>query len=84
MAAGSDSKGDRLLRRSTDVTPSVRLQGVTAYPKDDKLVECAVAGGAEMIVSGDRHLLEHGSHEGIRIISPAAFVTYLEMESPAE
>ena len=59
-----------------------QLKVIDVDPKDDKFVECAVAGGADMIVSGDRHLLELGSYEGIRIVSPAVFVTFLELESP--
>jgi len=66
------------------VSPTVRLPGITADPKDDKFIECAVEGGADVIVSGDKHLLELGSYEGIQIVSPAAFVMYLAMESPAE
>lgn len=66
------------------VVPSIRLRVVEADPKDDKFIECAVAGGADVIVSGDKHLLALGSYEGIRIVSPAAFVMLLELESPAE
>jgi putative PIN family toxin of toxin-antitoxin system len=72
---------DRLLRTAIEVSPSMRLPGVTADPKDDKFVECAIEGGADMIVSGDKHLLELGSYEGIQIVAPAVFVTYLEQES---
>jgi putative PIN family toxin of toxin-antitoxin system len=44
----------------------VEIQGdlhvVTADPDDDKFVECAQMAGAEIIVSGDRHLLDLGKY----------------------
>lgn len=52
------------------VTITQRLQVVAADPKDDKIIECAVGGGATHIVTGDRrHLLPLGSYQGIAIVS---------------
>jgi predicted nucleic acid-binding protein len=36
-----------------------------------------VDGLADYIVSGDRHLLDLGEHEGIRILTPRAFLGLL-------
>jgi putative PIN family toxin of toxin-antitoxin system len=41
---------------------------------DDWVLATAVAGRAEMIVTGDPDLLVLGSHEAIRIVSPRQFV----------
>jgi putative PIN family toxin of toxin-antitoxin system len=41
---------------------------------DDHLIAAAAAGGAELVVSGDRDLLGIGSHQGIGIVSPAEAV----------
>jgi putative PIN family toxin of toxin-antitoxin system len=73
---------NKLFRAANEIVPTARLPGVIADPKDDKFIECAVAGEADLIVSGDRHLLELGSFEGIRIVTPAVFVSFLEWESP--
>jgi hypothetical protein len=43
-------------------------------PDDDKFIECALVAGAEVIVSGDHHLLDLGEHEGVRILSAAEFL----------
>jgi predicted nucleic acid-binding protein len=43
-------------------------------PDDDKFLELAVNGRAELIVSGDNDLLSMESFRGIPIISPAGFV----------
>ncbi|MEJ8859052.1 PIN domain-containing protein [Variovorax robiniae] len=37
---------------------------------DDHVVAAAVAGQVEVIVSGDRHLLQMQSHAGIAIFNP--------------
>lgn len=49
-------------------------------PDDDHVLACAVAGQAHYIVSGDPHLLNLRAYQGIRILSPAAFVALLGEE----
>ena len=51
------------------------LKAVPADPDDDKVLECAEAGGATHIVTGDRrHLLPLGSFNGIPIVTAADFL----------
>lgn len=46
-----------------------RLKGATTDPDDDKVIECAVVGGATHIVTGDRkHLLPLHSYQSILIV----------------
>ena len=69
---------DAVQQCSQLVTITHNLKVVVADPDDDKIVECAVVGGATHIVTGDRrHLLPMGSYQGISIISPADFLTLL-------
>ncbi|MGI8644249.1 MAG: putative toxin-antitoxin system toxin component, PIN family [Thermomicrobiales bacterium] len=57
------------------VATSDSLQGIANDPCDNMVLECAVAGNADVIVTGDKkHLLPLGSYEGIPIVSPATFV----------
>ena len=44
---------------------------ILADPDDDHVLACALAAQAELIVSGDRHLLELGVFQGIEIITAA-------------
>ena len=60
---------------ATDV-PTLRV--VLNDPKDDPIIATAVAAKADFLVTGDRaHLLPIGEYEGIRILSPRAFLDIL-------
>ncbi|MFN8499296.1 MAG: putative toxin-antitoxin system toxin component, PIN family [Anaerolineae bacterium] len=59
---------------ATVIEPTRRLDIVQDDADDNKLLECAVEGGAEIIASGDSHLLSLKGYEGIEILSPAAFL----------
>lgn len=50
------------------VTPKQPLQVVAADPADDRVLECAVEGAADLIVTGDRHLLDLRRYDSIRIV----------------
>ena len=50
------------------------IGGVVRDPEDQKFVDCAVAGRADYLVTGDEDLLSLGEHGGVQIVSPAAFV----------
>ncbi len=59
------------------VEPEERLHVVEEDESDNRYVECAAAGSAQYIVSGDEHLLRVGNYRGIEIITPAAFVAFI-------
>lgn len=43
-------------------------------PDDEQILACAVDGRADLIVSGDRHLLALGSYQNIPILPPRDFL----------
>ena len=59
------------------------LKVIVADPDDDAILECAVIGQAQYLVSGDRHLLAVGNYQGIQIVKAAEFLAVLQDTSKA-
>ena len=55
--------GEQVMRRQ-------RVDAVKDDPDDNRILECALAAGADVIVSGDGHLLRLASYEGVTILTP--------------
>ena len=51
-----------------------RLAAARRDPDDDKFLECALAGRAGYVVTGDRDLRELGSFRGIAILTAGEFL----------
>jgi putative PIN family toxin of toxin-antitoxin system len=60
------------------VEPTVSRDVVQDDPSDNKFLECALAAGAEYVVSGDPHLLRIGHYAEIQILRLAEFRLLLE------
>ena len=59
--------------RTVVVTPRKTITAIPDDPPDNRFLECAVAGRANFIVSGDSHLLDLKSFAGIPILKAIAF-----------
>lgn len=59
------------------VQPQQRLS-ICQDEDDNRVLECAVAGRAEWIITGDRHLLDLKSFRGISIVTVADFLSQYE------
>ena len=53
------------------------LERISKDPDDDKYIAAAIEGRAGFVVAGDAGLLDLRRHEGIRIVSPRAFLDIL-------
>lgn len=78
----ADTYVSGLGRLATVIRPDEVLTAVVADPDDNRIIECATAGDAHYIVSGDSHLRDLGSYAGIQILTPTAFLLLLEQEEP--
>ncbi|MCX5855530.1 MAG: putative toxin-antitoxin system toxin component, PIN family [Deltaproteobacteria bacterium] len=55
------------------IKPSIKIN-ILADEPDNRILECAQGAGAEIIVTGDKHLLDLVAFEGIKIIRIADFL----------
>jgi putative PIN family toxin of toxin-antitoxin system len=56
------------------VTPAVQIDVIKEDPPDNRILECAVTGGSDYIVTGDKDLLRLKQYDSIRIVKVADFM----------
>ena len=74
---GQDIRGlveEEVLPYVVTVRVRLRLSVVRRDPEDNKFLECAVAGRAEYLVTGDQDLRELGSYRGVTILTVGEFL----------
>ena len=59
------------------IEPKESVTFIKDDPKDDKILDCAIACNAEFIVSQDNHLLNLKNFKNIKIVSPEEFLKTL-------
>jgi putative PIN family toxin of toxin-antitoxin system len=59
------------------ISPTISLHVIAEDPTDDRILECALASRADLIVSGDRHLRKLKSFRNIGIVQPRDFLRTL-------
>ncbi len=56
------------------IKPGTRIYVVKRDPSDNKFLECAVAGKADVLISGDKELLALRHYRQVRIQVPSRFL----------
>ncbi len=74
--ARAEEAVEQLVRVAQIVDPREVLSVVDADPADNRVLEAAVEGEVDAIVSGDSHLLGLVEWRGIAIRSPSAFLAH--------
>jgi putative PIN family toxin of toxin-antitoxin system len=54
---------------------------VISYSPDNRILECAVAGQTDYIISGDHHLTGLTTYNNIRIVTPTEFLRIYQQEA---
>lgn len=67
----------QIARIAEIITPKITLEVIKEDPPDNRVLECAGEGRADLIVSGDRHLRRLKVYQGIPIVSPIDFLRTL-------
>lgn len=74
---------DKFIRRlsaiSENTRPFIRLSIVKEKESDNRILECAVSGDANLIVTGDKHLFRLKKYKNIPI-DRSKYLTYLVKE----
>ena len=84
MAWGEDEVAEFVTvvrQRAEVVSPSQQIDAIKDDPPDNRILEAAITAQADYIVSGDRHLLELKTCEGVQVVTPARFVAVLAAAS---
>jgi len=65
----------RIIERTAwKIEPKAGVDAVRADPTDNRVIECALECRADLMVSGDKHLLKLKSYVGIPIMSVRQFL----------
>ena len=70
----------RIASFSTHVEPIQTINAVKEDPTDNRILECAAAGGSEYLITGDRHLLKLGQFAGTKIVTAADFLEIMAQQ----
>ena len=60
------------------VMPTISLDVIPEDPDDNSILECAVTGGVDYVISGDEHLLKLKDYNKIKIIRTYEIFKVLE------
>jgi putative PIN family toxin of toxin-antitoxin system len=63
------------LNARAEFVPTIRLVRECRNPKDDKFLEVALNGRADVIITGDADLLEMHPWRGIDVLTPAHYLS---------
>ncbi len=72
------------IAKTTQVIKPVLKINILADQPDNRILECAQGAGAEVIVTGDKHLLDLVAFEGIKIIRIADFFQIIKEDGKNE
>lgn len=65
---------EELISIATMVEPKEKVNIIEEDPDDNKILECAIEGKVNYIITKDNHLLKLKEFRGIKIITPEDFI----------
>jgi putative PIN family toxin of toxin-antitoxin system len=69
---------ETILKIAKFVKATKKFNAVREHPADDKFLSCALAAGADYVISGDKHLLKLIRHGKTKILPVNKFLQVLE------
>ena len=75
--------GNLVRHVAEQVEVTSHLKVIEEPERDNRVLECAVDGKADFVISGDtKHILPLREYEGIKILSPSDFIKLLPVTIP--
>lgn len=68
----------KIKRKLKTVRPKYTINILKKDPADNRVLEVAVQGKCNYVVTGDKELLDLGNYKGIKIVTAAQFLDILE------
>jgi len=67
---------EKVISNSIIIEPKIKIN-ISEDPDDNKVLECAIEGSVDYIITNDAHLLKIKEYKGIKIINSAKFIKIL-------
>lgn len=71
----------KIVKTAIVVSGKTKVHRIDKDPSDNMLLSCAIEGKADFIISGDHHLTDLISFEGIHIVNPDVFLKFMKKQS---
>lgn len=71
---------EKIISIATIIQPIIQLNVIEEDPDDNIILECAIEGNADYIISYDKCLLNLKEFKGIKILTPEEFLRIFENE----
>jgi putative PIN family toxin of toxin-antitoxin system len=69
---------EKIKAKTILIQPKNKVSVIKGKDDDNRILECAIEGKVQYLISGDKkHLLPLKEYQGIKILSPAAFLKIL-------
>lgn len=68
----------RDIKGSSQIVKPMKKVHVVRHESDNKIIECAVEGKCEVIITGDKDLLVLKKYKKIKILTPSEFLDVFE------
>jgi putative PIN family toxin of toxin-antitoxin system len=80
----SETKRNILISAIVDLgilaVPKQKLHVITKDPADNKFLECAATAKVDYLITGNTHHFDFKQFEGVKIVTPAQFLTEFKVE----
>jgi putative PIN family toxin of toxin-antitoxin system len=71
-----DEFKEKILEASEMIVPEIEINIITKDIEDNRILEAAVSGNVSVIISGNKHVLDVGEYQNIKILRSSEFLEF--------